>query len=464
MKLTNQIFLCLAIGLTGAAAWAGSPLFQIGDDVDVFFDGTGTIKYQTNLFWDDDERFHVAVMPVVDAAGNPVLDSAGNPLSAPQYVDADGDGDIDLVSNDLEEDFIFVFSPGLEFRYGKPGGEGKVKFLAREEIWLYAGNSHLNTELAKLSATASYSDVKINFSSHAKWHQLYHNDAFTNPEGDIIKRDHTSMGANLEYNWTEKTTAGIGLIFFYEHFPRNVRVMQDGNGNITESRWTRDRYQVTMPLDFYYSFSPKLAVSGGYRYRWVDLTDDKRRDVQILDAAGNIVKYKISDSQDHFVNIGLRGELAPKLDSQLRVGYQVRDFEREYPENHNSLSLLSDFVWETTPKVTLKATVNRDYRTSGSGGSSVDFGGGLSALYSFSPRLSGLAALNYNNTQYHSGYDDEREDDTFTARLSVSYNVNEYVRMSAGYTYQNNDSDSGGQFNGSSYQNNMIHFTAALRY
>ena len=94
----------------------------------------------------------------------------------------------------------------------------------------------------------------------------------------------------------------------------------------------------------------------------------------------------------------------------------------------------------------------------GNGSTIVEEGASVAVNYAVTPVIVGNLNLRYANANYHDGTG--REDEYINAGLSLSYSPSDFIRLSAGYIYQYNDSN----LAGSSFENRIVNFSASLRY
>src|SRR5581483_4665044 len=115
----------------------------------------------------------------------------------------------------------------------------------------------------------------------------------------LTRRDVFSTAVNGEIQFTPKTAGGAGVSYVHENYKRTGFADSD---------------DLTIPIDFYYKYTPKVDLSLGYRYR----------------------DYQVSigdNSVDHFINVGARGEFTPKLVGKIQVGLNTRQLNSGGSEN-----------------------------------------------------------------------------------------------------------------------------------
>ena len=189
-----------------------SPLFSLGDSVNVFFDGSLTSSYRTNVF----------------------------------------------SSVDAQDDFVTIFSPGLSFEAGS-NSLADFKVVFREDIIRYSSFKEQDVENFNVFGSGSYETEKLRLKLNSGFQQVSDNSGNINRDGIIVDRDIVSFGFEAEYDVTPKTYVELGGAYRSEEYTNDL-------GNFFS-----DQYYYQLPLNFLYRFSEKLSVGLGYRYRETDV-------------------------------------------------------------------------------------------------------------------------------------------------------------------------------------------------
>ncbi|MDX2111325.1 MAG: outer membrane beta-barrel protein [Verrucomicrobiota bacterium] len=382
-SLFKKSTLCLIAGSSIPAMAA--PLISLGDSLDLYFNGSATARYQSNVF---------------------------------------------LQSANEEGDTSFIFSPGIELAFGRTNSELSGKLQIREDFDVYVNNSQLDNHKANIFFNGRYDTGVFKLTGRFSFAEVDQNTADTAlpPElqGKLIEREITSAEAYAEYQVSTLTSIGAGVTadhIFYQTF---------------QDRFS-DQTQIGIPVDAFWKYSEKLDFSVGYRYRDTDVG-------------------RGTDTQDHFFNVGARGDLAPKLQGRVQVGYTVREYDSATMDNEGTFTVITGLTYQATPKVLLGLDLSRDYGTAGTGSSIESTTARLKADYSLNNFFAINTNLGYSKADYTNN---TRQDDTYDFGIGLSYTPNDYIRLSAGYIYQKNESDGVG---GVSYDNNVINVSASLRY
>ena len=332
------------------------------------------------------------------------------------------DDNVFLNANNEESDVLFIFSPGVEFAYG---GESIWNFSAfyRHDIYRYTDATELNTDAGNLFLNASYAYNRLVAEFDASYRRLTQN-TFDIGEGRVVRRDVYRIGVDSEYDLTELFDVGAGISYQETNF---------------KDREFRDVETITVPLDLYYDWTERVDLSVGYRFRDNNTYGTGR------------------DSQDHFINVGARGEVTPRVSGSVRLGYQERNFKESGLSSRSGFAAQGRANWDATERTTVSVTGFRDLRYSARGQTIESTGGGPRVTYLFTELVTGTAGLEYEDSLYR---DSDRRDKKFTGDLGVNYSPNEYVDLGAAYIYTNNDSNR----RQVDLDRNIFQLTASLRY
>lgn len=329
-------------------------------------------------------------------------------------------------------DTAFIFSPGLELSLGRKGAEFTGTFGFREDIKVYFDENGLDNETANVFFNGRYDTGVFKLDAYANFAEVDQNTqdiraiiAGGPVTGDLVEREITTAGFYGEYTFSNKFGFGAGANLAHTYFQ-------------TYQPFFADSTVFTIPADLYYKFSQKLDFSVGYQYRDTDVEGP-------------------SDSTDHFFNVGARGELAPKVSGRVRVGWTTRDYDLAANSNEDSFTVITGLTYTPTQKIGLNLDIVRDLGTSGQGAGVENTNIRLGGTYKFSPFISGDAGVSYEKSDYNSGV---RDDETLSFTVGASYTPNDYIKLSVGYVFQDNDSSLAGY----DYTNNVINVTASLRY
>jgi hypothetical protein len=324
------------------------------------------------------------------------------------------DDNIFLTANETD-DIIYEITPGLELTFGKDA-QVKGAVTANVAFTNYADNSRLNTTLAGADFFSRYDDGKLKLGVNAAFHELNQN---TPDARGLARRDVTTVGGNGEIEMTQLTSVGGGVTFNHENYRRSGYTDSDS---------------LTVPLNLYYKWTPKIDLSVGYSYR------DYQVDIG-------------EDSTDHFFNIGARGDFTPKLTGRVAVGWSKRNLSRSGDDD--LIGLDASFSYEVSPKTSLQFGASNDFGTSPQGKQQKNFTLNAALMTKLNERWSLNAGGSYRGIDYGT-----RTDDYWEGTLGATFTLDTNVRVVGGYTYRNYTSP----LPGSEFTNNVFSIAANFRY
>lgn len=340
------------------------------------------------------------------------------------------------------DDVIFQFSPGVELKAGKQEtSAASVRFT--QDFLVYSDNDDRNASLSNIAANASIRTARSSLRVNANYQQLEGNtqDFLGSRFGDLVKRENYGAGLRTETSLTPKINASAGI---------NAR-RTDYDSDIFA-----DNTSTAIPLNVYYRMSQKLELSTGYEWRDTSLGETVFPAPSLVDPNA-VVTVRNAGSYSHFFNVGARGELAPKLTANFRVGAEARESRRETVEDKTTLAVDGTFTWAASPKSTYGLVVGRRFDTSGSGDGYTRSNIALTSAYQFTTELLANAEVRYERSEYSVV---DRDDDYYEFSLGGSYVLNKYLTLSAGYIFRFNSSTS----SDIEFSNNVASISAAFRY
>ena len=332
-----------------------------------------------------------------------------------------------FLAKSATSDTIFNVDPGLELTFGKDA-QVKGSLTLVDSITKYSSNSSLDTNLFSGNFASNYDDGKLKLGFNAGYQETNQNTVDVRPAGNVgalIRRNALSAGLTGETEVSEITSVGAGFSYTKTDYKRA------GFG---------DSEDYTIPVNFYYKYSEKLDVSAGYRYRSYQ--------TQIGE-----------DSQDHFFNVGARGEFTPKLTGQVAVGWTQRTLAKSGDES--LLGLDADLTYAISPKTSLQLRASNSPDTSPSGAQQKNFSFGGTLNTNITDQWSVSGGLSYRGITYvATTTTGQRTDDYVEGSLGVTYVINQWVRVDGNYAYRNNSS----KIASSDFTNNVFSLSVSLRY
>jgi len=343
MKIQKSLLIASILSLPGllASVQAG-PLVSIGDSVDVFFSGSSSVKWQSNVLYDE---------------------------------------------NDEIEDLLFTLSPGFEVNVGRGVSNLDLSIITSYDILRYDDLTELDNELFHIKAVSSYKNTRWDVSGSVSYDakQSSGADGNTNRLGRLTESDELRANLEGEYRLSPKFSIGSGVKYSDVEY-------QDEPG-------IADRETTTIPLDIFYELSPKVDLSVGYQYKTSEVGEV---------SVGDTTFGRFTDSYDktsHFINVGARGELLPKLTGFFKVGY--RETDRDDRKSQSTLGLDADLTYSVTPKVTSRLNLGRDFGVGGEGQSTENTSVDAIATYSINMHYSASAFAGYTLREYTESDNDD---------------------------------------------------------
>ena len=368
-----------------------APLVSIGDNADVFFNGSSSVLYSSNVLRDNDDEL---------------------------------------------DDLWLSLTPGLELNIGRGLSNLDLSVITRYEIRRYADLDDLDTELFSVEFDGAYRSSRLDVTGSAYFRESKGSSGDVNILDDLIESDNMGGDINAEYRFSPKFSFGAGFRYAETEYK-------------TYTDFLADRERFDIPTDIFYELTPKVDLSLGYTY--------SESEVESLPAIFPRPAQQAFTTEDHFFNVGARGNLLPKLTGFFKVGYRVRDDDRAGTDETSMLGMDADLTWATTPKLTNRLGLSRDFGVSGDGFSSENTSVSVTSNYSINSYFAASAFGEYTLREF---IEQDIEDDQYRLGLRLNYTPNEFWQFSAGYTYTENDTDDDRR----SFEDHTLDLTASLRY
>ena len=387
-----------------ASSSVAAPLVSIGDNTDIYFNGSSSLRWASNIFRNEEDE---------------------------------------------ESDLSWTISPGLEVNLGRGISNADFTVITRYDIVRYEEYDRLDTELFHIEALGTYESSRLNLNGSASFDETKINSGQINIANDLVELNTTSGELDAEYRVSPKFSFSAGVRY-------------DETEYQTFKNLFSDRATIAYPLSVYYDMTPKLDLILGYTYSVTDIEgsnsfggtfDPISSYEQDTDFFNIGLRGNISTKLTGFFKIGYRTVSAG--DTNLtNGGVAVRRIDRN---DRDMLGLDVSLTWMATSKLLYQLALSRDYNTGGLGEATEVTRANLVGNYSFNTHWSAMANLGYTETD---SYYLARENEQFTRGLRVMYVLNTYWRFTAGYTYAKNKSNR----DGNSYENETLDLTATLRY
>jgi len=340
-------------------------------------------------------------------------------------------------SSDEVEDILLTLSPGFESVFGRGVSNANLNFTTRYDILRYDKSDEWDTQTFHAKLAGNYNAAKYFISGLASFDERQSSLRDAQVKGNLSESDESKLEIEGEYLFSPKFSFGSGIKLSKREYTGSQAINY------------ADRDSTILPFDLFYELTPKVDLSVGYQYTYTD----------IADVASNTNNTAYS-SDAHFINIGARGDLLPKLSGSIKLGLRFidSDFTTNNRDN-SSLGLDGSLNWQSTPKLNNSITISRDFGSTSNGTRIEESAFNINSSLALSQQLRTGASLGYTLRDY---LDQSREDGFLSLGLNASYQVNDYCTVSSAYSFSKNDSDLAG--GASDFDNNKVDINISLRY
>jgi hypothetical protein len=177
-----------------------------------------------------------------------------------------------------------------------------------------------------------------------------------------------------------------------------------------------DYTDYTEAVDFYHTYTSKLDLLAGYRFR----------------SGRTAVTGR---SLDHWFNVGATGGLFSKMSGTVRFGYQLRDMSGDQFEHFNATAALN---WPVTRKLLLSLQAARDFNTIATGATVDSSSLALRAVHAYNRKIDVSAMVSIGRNDFLNQTQAHRRDTFFSGEAGLRYRMNEHLQMGASYVYLKN--------------------------
>jgi hypothetical protein len=324
-------------------------------------------------------------------------------------------------SNELS-DGIYRFSPGALITFGARDTSLDMSLKVIYDFLEYHKYSDLDTELLKVTLNGSYDPNPIlnNIFSYSYNEGENAISEFSTGAQDVLVETVTERASFLtQYNYSPKLSLSLGANL--------VDLSYDTHADRLAAKET-----FNIPIKLIYRYSEKLNIVYG-----VSITDTKVGERLSL----NYPKY---DTDSSYYNIGLNGEILPKLTGSFDLGYRTLSFSYTN-KDFNSFGATSNLTWQVTPKFKTSLRASRDFDAAGSGSTYRSTNGNIFSIYTINSDYK--LSLNYGRTLKFFRADafrgtQSRYETLDSVALKLHYIPSVNYSLSAGYRYLESDAQS----------------------
>ncbi len=342
------------------------------------------------------------------------------------------DDNVSFAGSNGQDDLVYLFTPGVELNYD--AGISKGLLIVSGNLVRYDDHPAYNEDLLSIVGDYSYQGAAHRLQALAAYREMSQAMATIRNREQAIRQNSTTASLEDLWAYSAKTKLGVGVTYDATGYPSSVYA---------------DRESFGVPVDVYFAASPKLDLSVGYRYR----------NTQVDELPGATRSW---DSEDHFINVGAKGDFTPKLSGQVRVGYGIRDLD--VASSTSQLGLMGSLTYVYSPKTSFDFTASNDFSNSELGTSQEALSMRAGGRFEFNPQWSARAGLSWQSTKYAlvptPGLTGSRKDDFFVGDVGVVYALSEVISFQAAYIYRENSSNRAGL----DFNNNILSVGASLRF
>ena len=216
-----------------------APLVSIGDNVDIFFNGSSSVQWQSNVFYDE---------------------------------------------ADEQDDIRFTVSPGFEVNVGRGQSNLDLRIITRYDIIRYDELSDLDNELFHIKAISSYRSSRWDVDGLVSLdeNQSSGRDGNSNVKGQLTESETIRANLNGEYRLSPKFSVGSGVSYTDKQYLDRENLA--------------DRESFMIPVDIFYELTPKVDLSVGYKHTTTEIGEtlskssyDQERHFFNIGARGNLL-------------------------------------------------------------------------------------------------------------------------------------------------------------------------------
>lgn len=367
---------------------------------------------------------YVPLLAVASATASPLVE-IGDAASLVATLSATGEfrSNVTLAAEDEIDDFVWTLTPGLEFNYGTSGATLDFSMFAQYGVVRFVDSTEFDTERANIGAVLEYDGDRYTVNGKAGYRESEDFEADAIRGREVIEIADVYGTIQTRYRISPKTSFGLGGSYTDREYEN--------------SEFNRDRIFWKVPVTLFREVTPKYDALVEVGFGQTDIDE------------GDLYS-------DYVFNVGLDGEVLPKLDGTFKVGYRYREFDSD-EESEGGVNLNLGGNYEISPVSQARFSIFSRFGAGGGGSSNEQIGGSLTYFQQITRQIRGTVFGRYTMIDYS---ESEREDDNINLGLSGEYTFNQFVSFRAGYTFRYNDSS----FDLQDYDGHFLSATIAVRY
>ncbi len=405
--------------LVQGANWVPtSPLVQIGNDCDLFFDASTYLEVTDNIY------------------------SGAVKTSATQW----------------------LITPGLALEYGKDSAL-TVDFRASRSLVNFAGSEfdRLEDERDLLSLGVSYADGgPLKLSLNSSYRVTARNDDLQMQGvgvsvigATLVRQANYVHNFRADYRLTERLSVGLGYINSYNQYLDPVTIESSPGVFTYNTNPLTELNTQSMPLSFDYQAFEKLSFGLVLQHDVTDYSAAPYRNT----AAPNRPALDHQRLEKDFAGLTARGQLTEsgKLNGVIRAGFNRFNFDNTEAQTDPSYSISLSHV--LTERLSQSLTLGRDIAGSTTNGR-MD-----SVTYNYGVSFAAAEDLDFNLSVSRSEVEVNANGllttiDTMSYILGANYRYNSHFSLQANYNFTDAKSSNAN----STFNSNTFSISAAFRY
>ena len=411
-------FLIAASALTASALVQGanwipsSPLVQIGNDCDIYFDAAASLEVTDNLY------------------------SSATKTSATSW----------------------MVTPGLLLEYGKDSALSAT-LSAKHTIVNFTDSalSDLEDSRDALSAGIRFADGgPLSLSVDSSYRVTARNDDLQMQGlggflgATLVRQASYAHSFRADYKLTEKLSVGLGYSNTYNRYLDPVKTGNAGS-YVYNTNTLTELNTKSMPLSFDYQAFEKLSFGLALQH---DVTDYSAAPYYSqAGAARPALAYK--ELVKNFAGLTAKGQLTEsgKLNGNIRVGYS--QYHYDSAANDSDLSYSVNLSHTLTERLSHSLTLSRDVTASSTNSQMA------TKNYTYGVAYNASEDLNFNLSATKSDvHASTSQVDTYAYTLGADYKYSKHLTFQASYSLNDSTASSAA----STYTSNTLTLSAAFRY
>lgn len=405
--------------LVQGASWVPtSPLVQIGNDCDLFFDASTYLEVTDNIY------------------------SGAVKKSATQW----------------------LITPGLSLEYGKDSALS-VDFKASRSFVNFAGSefNSLEDDRDLLSLGVSYADGgPLKLSLNSSYRVTARNDdlqmqgvGISVIGAALVRQANYVHNFRADYKLTERLSVGLGYINSFNQYLDPVTIESSPGVFTYNTNPLTELNTQSMPLSFDYQAFEKLSFGLVLQHDVTDYSAAPYRNT----AAPTRPALDHQRLEKDFAGLTAKGQLTEsgKLNGTIRAGFNRFNYDNTEAQNAPSYAISLSHV--LTDRLSHSLTLGRDVAGSTTNGR-MD-----TVTYNYGVSFAAAEDLNFNLSVSRSEAEVAANSnlttvDTMSYILGASYNYNSHLSLQANYNFTDAKSSNAN----STFNSNTFSISAAFRY